>query len=915
MSNAFQPGQRFLSEAEPELGLGLVSDVALRQVELLFPLLDETRRYVVDNAPLLRLQLNPGDTAQSVQGWEMHVASVSLRDNLLLYTGTRSDTGETAELPEQLLSAQCSLNQPRERLLAGQTGRNRDFELRVDSLQRLGTAHRSPHYGLHGPRVSLLPHQLYVADQVSRRHHPRVLLADEVGLGKTIEAGLIIHRQLLSGRASRVLILVPDALRHQWLIELRRRFNLRFTLVTEESFEPFSDAQLLLCPLSLLLEDEALRTDALAADWDMLVVDEAHHLHWTREQSSPGYDLVDTLAAATRSVLLLTATPEQLGREGHFARLRLLDPDRFHDLDAHLDSEQAHRAVAIAAEPLFQPDLPLSDSQREAIEHYLQDDASRALLAQPLDDDTRRTLLNRLIDQHGTGRVLFRNTRASVGGLPRRALQHHPLDATGDDTTVADARLDWLLATLRREADKRFLLICAEDDTALDIATELRLRAGIVASVFHGGMSILECDRAAAHFADADSGCPILISSEVGSEGRNFQFVNEMILFDLPLDPDLLEQRIGRVDRIGQSRDVIVHVPTLDGHADAVLCRWYDEGLGAFSQSCNYGNAVLQQLGTSRDTALASPGDTAAVDTLIENTRRITTDVRAQLEAGRDRLLELASTDPVESAALAQELQQIDDQPGPWPFIERAADSFGLELEELSADSYSIHIGSAAEQQDFPGLPEDGCSGTDDRDVALHREDLEFITWEHPLVRGLLHMVVDGDTGKTAAAALKAQPFKPGEVLIETVFSLQSATPGKGWERYLPTTSVRLLHTRSGLEIASKVPGNWLAMNVTNIDRGTARKLIEAQRDTLAGRMRQIETEAENRIQPIAEAARESAAALYRDELARLEDLSARGAPVRTDEVDALRRERDAIDASLSQLAPQIEALRVIFTH
>jgi len=365
---------------------------------------------------------------------------------------------------------------------------------------------------------------------------------------------------------------------------------------------------------------------------------------------------------------------------------------------------------------------------------------------------------------------------------------------------VADARLDWLLATLRREADKRFLLICAEDDTALDIATELR------------------------------------------------------------------------------------------GHADAVLCRWYDEGLGAFSQSCNYGNAVLQQLGTSRDTALANPGDTAAVDTLIENTRRITTDVRAQLEAGRDRLLELASTDPVESAALAQELQQIDDQPGPWPFIERAADSFGLELEELSADSYSIHIGSAAEQQDFPGLPEDGCSGTDDRDVALHREDLEFITWEHPLVRGLLHMVVDGDTGKTAAAALKAQPFKPGEVLIETVFSLQSATPGKGWERYLPTTSVRLLHTRSGLEIASKVPGNWLAMNVTNIDRGTARKLIEAQRDTLAGRMRQIETEAENRIQPIAEAARESAAALYRDELARLEDLSARGAPVRTDEVDALMR-------------------------
>ncbi len=914
MITAFKPGQRFLSEAEPELGLGLVSDVESRQIELIFPLAEETRRYVIDNAPLLRLQLNPGDTAQSVHGWEMHVASVSVRDQLFVYTGTRADTGDAVELPEPLLSAQCSLNQPRERLLAGQTGHNRDFELRLDSLQRLATAHRSAHYGLHGPRVSLLPHQLYVADQVSRRHHPRVLLADEVGLGKTIEAGMIVHRQLLTGRATRVLILVPDALKHQWLIELRRRFNLSFTLVTSESVDPFDEAQCLLCPLSLLVEDEALGDAALMAEWDMLVVDEAHHLDWSRDATSPAYDLVDALARETNSVLLLTATPEQLGREGHFARLRLLDPDRFHDLDAHLASEDAHRAVAAAAEPLWHADTALTPEQHSALAPYIDDDASRALLSQPLDDTARRTLLNHLIDHHGTGRVLFRNTRSAVGGLPKRSVQHHSLP-TDDALSVEDARTKWLLDTLKARPDKRFLLICAEDDTALDIATELRLKAGIVAAVFHGGMSILECDRAAAHFADEDSGCPILISSEIGSEGRNFQFVNELILFDLPDQPDLLEQRIGRVDRIGQDRDVIVHVPTRAGDRDDILRRWYDEGLGAFSQSCNYGSAVLQQVNAAREHALNNPGDATALENLLTDTQRITADVRATLEAGRDRLLELASTDPIESSALALELSQMDEQPGPWPFIERAADSFGLELEELSADSYSIHIGSSAEQQDFPGLPEDGCSGTDSREVALHREDLEFITWEHPLVRGLLHMVVDGDTGKTAAAALQAQPFKPGEVLIETVFSMQSAVPGRRWQRHLPTTWQRLLHTRSGLEISSKVPSNWLAMNVKNLDRGTARKLITAQRDGLSERLLSIETDAKARIKPIADTARDNANNLLGAELDRLQALAARGAPVREEEIAALTQERDNIIASLEHLTPQLEAVRVIFTH
>ncbi len=81
-----------------------------------------------------------------------------------------------------------------------------------------------------GSRTSLLPHQIYIANEVGQRHAPRVLLADEVGLGKTIEAGMIIQQQLLTGRASRILVLVPPSLLHQWLVEMLRRFNLHFSL-------------------------------------------------------------------------------------------------------------------------------------------------------------------------------------------------------------------------------------------------------------------------------------------------------------------------------------------------------------------------------------------------------------------------------------------------------------------------------------------------------------------------------------------------------------------------------------------------------------------------------------------------------------------------------------------------------------
>ena len=158
--------------------------------------------------------------------------------------------------------------------------------------------------------------------------------------------------------------------------------------------------------------------DALfAAGWDLLVVDEAHHLVWHEDKASAEYSLVEQLAEVIPGVLLLTATPEQLGQDSHFARLRLLDPNRFHDLQAFRESEN-YRPVAEAVQELLDKGR-LSPTAHKTIQGFLGDEGE-ALLTAVNDGDTEASarLVRELLDRHGTGRVLFRNTRAAVQGFP-----------------------------------------------------------------------------------------------------------------------------------------------------------------------------------------------------------------------------------------------------------------------------------------------------------------------------------------------------------------------------------------------------------------------------------------------------------------------------------------------------------------
>ncbi|MCW8853680.1 MAG: RNA polymerase-associated protein RapA, partial [Gammaproteobacteria bacterium] len=617
----FIPGQRWINDADAQMGLGTVLEVEHRTVTILFMATGETLTYAKQSAPLTRVKFAAGDSVHSHEGWSLEVESVEDNNGLLSYIGI-NDKGQTVELNEAELDNFIQLSRPSERLFSGQIDQAKWFELRYQTLLHENRLAHSDLLGLTGVRTSLIPHQLYIAHEVANRYAPRVLLADEVGLGKTIEAGLILHHQLLTERARRILIIVPETLVHQWLVEMLRRFNLYFSIFneerclaieeSEESNNPFHAEQLILCSLDFLVNDQNRLQQAMDGEWDLMVVDEAHHLQWSETHVSPEYDLIEKLSAVTKGVLLLTATPEQLGKASHFARLRLLDPDRFSNFETFLEEEKSYQPVAQAVENLLS-NQPFSDVTRETLLGTLNEGDNKPLLDilkksasnEEINIDARQELIEHLLDRHGTGRVLFRNTRSAVKGFPERNIHSYPLalpeqyssqNIKTDDLELLlcperlyqsqagkkqfswiqlDPRVNWLVDKLKQLSDEKVLVITAHAESALDLTQYLKTRAGIHASVFHENLSIVERDRAAAFFADHEDGAQVLVCSEIGSEGRNFQFAHNMILFDLPLNPDLLEQRIGRLDRIGQTQNIQIHVPYLENSAQEIIFNWY----------------------------------------------------------------------------------------------------------------------------------------------------------------------------------------------------------------------------------------------------------------------------------------------------------------------------------------------------
>ncbi|RTR01515.1 RNA polymerase-associated protein RapA [Halomonas nitroreducens] len=968
----FSPGQRWISDGEAELGLGTILNCDPRSVTVLFGASQETRTYSSQHAPLTRVIFGSGDRIECAEGWQMTVDDSKEVGGLIVYIG-ESDAGELCELPEAKLADTMQFDQARDRLLTGQVDRNDWFDLRFRTLHHHHRVEQNPALGLAGPRIDLIPHQLYIADEVARRHAPRVLLADEVGLGKTIEAGLILHRLLLTGRGERALILVPASLTHQWLVELLRRFSLEVTLLDEQqslahgSGNPFEAGQLVLASQDWLFANPHRQAQAEACAWDLLIVDEAHHLEWSHETVGPGYGCVERLAATAPGLLLLTATPEQMGQQSHFARLRLLDPDRYQSLAAFQEEERHYVEVAAAIDALER--LPGEATDREAVAAVIDDPDSLALLetlanaegAPGQHEAARDQLRDQLLDRHGTGRVMFRNSRRHVGGFPERRLQvahlelpssyrrvlrrlardedyldellietglDHPevlvyLDtmyrALADDPLNTepwwqfDPRVTWLLERLTELGDDKVLVIAHDWETALGLAEGLRVLGGVHAPVFHEGLSLVERDRAAAAFADEEDGCQVLVCSEIGSEGRNFQFCRHLVMFDLPLHPDQLEQRIGRLDRIGQRHAIELHVPVFAGSPGEQLLRWYHEGMDAFSTPHGLGSEIFEAFGDALADALL---DDESLDEVIGETRELFDSRLAERDAGRNRLLELNACRADRAEATIAAVRELDADKALTRYLDQALDIFGVDSKDLGGGIQ--HLQPSPQMLDgLPGLVkgEEGFSATFSRERALARDDVQRLSWEHPLTREMMGRILDGTMGNTALALLKHPSIPGGRLMAELVFRTHCPAPKRlHLNRFLPPTAVRVLLDESGANLTAKVSFTGLSKNLQKVKKAVARDLIKSRHDQLRELLDRAEAEAERELPSIVEAAQGRMRDELDAELTRLEALARRNPAVREDELAALREERAALDAAIEGTRLRLDAVRVIVT-
>lgn len=927
----FRPGQRWLSETQAELGLGIVEASDERTVTMRFPATGEQRIYARRTAPLWRAVFGVGDLIRDIDGLEVTIVAVDEESNLLVYSGEDVD-GTVHKVPEQLLAADLHLNRPQQKLLAGRLDRDTWFRLRQRTWHHRGGWPAEPVRGLVGARIAPIPHQLYIAAEVAERFAPRVLLADEVGLGKTIEAGLVLHRMLLDGRAKRVLVLVPEPLLHQWLVELLRRFNLHFALFDRERLEArgganaFESEQRVLCSLDLLTATPAHAAAVLGADWDLLIVDEAHHLAWTPEDSGLDYDIVEALADQTPAVLLLTATPEQLGRMGHFGRLRLLDPERFSDYQAFLAEEDDYAAIAaIAARLLAGAAL---DAEQQA--------RLTALLGDTNELETE-TVVERLLDRHGTSRLLFRNTRAAVPGFPGRhshaspltppagyggprgehdqAEPIHPEVGAGPAWPAQDPRVPWLLDLLQALHPAKVLLIAARAQTVLALRAHLHERHGVHAAVFHEGMEIVERDRAAAYFADPEEGTRLLLCSEIGSEGRNFQFAHHLVLFDLPLDPELLEQRIGRLDRIGQNSAVEMHVPYLAGTGMETLYRWYAEGLDAFAQHCPAASAVYERLGGRLREALAANKDPAGADVnaLVQEAASLREALNASLAAGRDRLLELGSHRPEVSAELVQRLEDVDRDPALFEYLSAFWDAFGVDQEPGAGGALVLHPGRHMLQEHFPGLPEDGLTVTFDRNHALAHEDRAFMTWEHPLTLAAMDQLTGSDLGSAAVILTRTPGFSAGTLLLEMLYVAECpAPPTLQVQRFLPRLGLRLLLDERGRDHAAAIATETLSGKCLTGNRKLASALLAAKTQSLERMLAAGEARAETAVDAMRQAAVARMQRLLDAEIERLTALAKVNASIRDEEIGQLQLRRERLAQVLSRAHLRLDALRLV---
>ncbi len=780
---------------------------------------------------------------------------------------------------------------PLEQLASGRWGVAEDFQLRAEAV-KLDLERRADALGaLFASRVYVKPHQVSVAHQVLSAPQPRFVLADEVGLGKTIEAGLVLSAMLHAGLVKRCLVVAPSHLTVQWLAELFHKFNLLFTLMdpdrahddreavlaseidlsSDAGDTPWARHPLVITSLEWLSRSKEEAEEAAEAGWDLVIIDEAHHLRGER-----AYEVASALAKRSWGLLLLTATPLQLDPAEYHALLRLVDPAPA-ATEAELRSRLARQGdLSTLVRELLAGD---ESAQQRIVQLFPSDAELRGLEGE--------ALLRHLSESYGLSARLLRNRRAVVGGFTPRVLRKLDVELTAEEkalerdvrgalatetklpsgavlasllrrlgssppalaaglrtagledlaaraaelATLHDSKLEAFRKLLFGELAGEKVLVFAESRETIDYLRAALARgsgavAGIEALAYAGDLTPAERDKLVARFRDPD-GPRVLLCTELGGEGRNFQHCHVLVNYDLAWSPAAIEQRIGRIDRIGQSREVRIYAFRPLGTLAARVLDVLDAGVGVFTEPVGGLDPVLERVESELAALGMGADDSAEWSRVTAEIGARVSKARAEVARAYDPLLDRRSCDLVAVQALADRgARRLGARIPPGAdaaaalgavagHLESRLESVTIEAAKRIGLAVDIEVDVLPGEVSFhvgPELKVDALAGFDleqDRVVlgsfrravsVLHEEHDSFATG-HPLVEALFGWVRDGELGRATVyrarvrgatgAALDARFLV---VLPEAADLAQGArVPSRRAARHLEEGSVRVV--------------------------------------------------------------------------------------------------------------------------
>jgi SNF2 family DNA or RNA helicase len=457
-----------------------------------------------------------------------------------------------------------------------------------------------------------------------RRFRGRALLCDEVGLGKTIEAGLVLSELNLRGLARSILILTPPSLIEQWQAELRRKFSVEMTSHDHPDFraagtKAWGNFDRVIASIHTA-KREPHRSAILERRWDLVIIDEAHHL---RNRTTQIWKFASEIQK--QFILLLTATPVQNNLDELFNLVTLLEPGllstakqfqkQFVDKKDKLVPRNVDELHGLLSEVMVRnrrSTVGLQFTRRWArTERVPQTQAEHELYGQVT--ELVRTRMRGGPEHAAFSRMalvalqmaLGSSAQAAAGTLERMG-EHATLDAAARAELAAlavrardlheSSKVERLLALLGEFPDK--MVIFTQFRATQDMVAERLRQAGHDVSVFHGGLSRLEKERAVEAFRGDTR---LLLCTEAGSEGRNLQFAHAICNFDLPWNPMKIEQRIGRLSRIGQQHDVHVYNLVAAGTVEAAVLHLLEAKLNLFELVIGEIDMILGNLDEERE--------------------------------------------------------------------------------------------------------------------------------------------------------------------------------------------------------------------------------------------------------------------------------------------------------------------------